>query len=107
MMFQKRLKILLKTATALASYARREGLGASVAGGPTAGEVAAALGTALMLAAVGGWAGLLALVLAMAASGGFLLYMVRRVGGYTGDGLGAMAQLGEIAVMLTLAGAWA
>jgi adenosylcobinamide-GDP ribazoletransferase len=50
---------------------------------------------------------MLALVLAMAASGGFLFYMTRRVGGYTGDGLGAMAQLGEIAAMLVLAGAWA
>ena len=29
------------------------------------------------------------------------------IGGYTGDGLGAMAQLGEIAVMVVLAGAWA
>jgi adenosylcobinamide-GDP ribazoletransferase len=32
---------------------------------------------------------------------------VRRVGGYTGDGLGAVAQLGEIAVLVVLAGAWA
>ena len=94
-------------ATALASYARRDGLGGSLADGAGGIEVAAALGTALMLAVVGGWAGLLALVLAMAVSGGFLLYMVRRVGGYTGDGLGAMAQLGEIAVMVVLAGAWA
>jgi adenosylcobinamide-GDP ribazoletransferase len=46
-------------------------------------------------------------VLALAVAGGFLRYMVRRVGGYTGDGLGAMAQLAEIAVMLVLAGAWA
>ncbi len=53
-----------------------------------------------------GW-GLLALVLALAATGGFLLYLVRRVGGYTGDGLGAIAQLGEIAVLVVLAGAWA
>ena len=94
-------------ATALASYARREGLGASVAGGASGVELAAALGTALVLGVVGGWPGLLALGLAMAVAGGFLLYMVRRVGGYTGDGLGAMAQLGEIAVMVVLAGAWA
>ncbi len=73
----------------------------------TAIEVAAALGTALVLGIAGGWPGLLALVLAMAVTGGFLLYMVRRVGGYTGDGLGAVAQLGEITVMVVLAGAWA
>jgi adenosylcobinamide-GDP ribazoletransferase len=94
-------------ATALASYARREGLGSSVAGGAGALEVAAALGTALVLGVAGGWPGLLALGLAMAVAGGFLRYMVHRVGGYTGDGLGAMAQLGEIAVMVVLAGAWA
>jgi adenosylcobinamide-GDP ribazoletransferase len=94
-------------ATALASYARREGLGGSLAGGAGVIEVAAALGTALVLGIIGGWPGLLALVLALAATGGFLLYMVRRVGGYTGDGLGAIAQLGEIAVLVVLAGAWA
>ena len=100
-------RAVMVPATALASYARREGLGASVAGGASGVELAAALGTALVLGVVGGWPGLLALGLAMAVAGGFLLYMVRRVGGYTGDGLGAMAQLGEIAVMVVLAGAWA
>ena len=100
-------RAVMVPATALANYARREGLGASVAGGASAVELAAALGTALVLGVVGGWPGLLALGLAMAVAGGFLLYMVRRVGGYTGDGLGAMAQLGEIAVMVVLAGAWA
>ena len=94
-------------ATALASSARRDGLGASLAGGAGVIEVAAALGTALVLGLIGGWPGLLALVLALALAGGFLFYLVRRVGGYTGDGLGAMAQLGEIAVMVVLAGAWA
>ena len=94
-------------ATALASYARPEGLGRGLAGGAGVIEVTAALGTALVLGIVGGWPGLLALVLALAVTGGFLLYMVRRVGGYTGDGLGAMAQLGEIAVLVVLAGAWA
>ena len=100
-------RAMMVPATALAGYARREGLGGSLAGGAGGVEVAAALGTALVLGLVGGWAGMLALVLAMAASGGFLFYMTRRVGGYTGDGLGAMAQLGEIAAMLVLAGAWA
>ncbi len=100
-------RAMIVPATALASYARREGLGGSLAGGAGGIEVAAALGTALLLGIVGGWAGLLALGLALALAGGFLFYMVRRVGGYTGDGLGAVAQLGEIAVMVVLAGAWA
>jgi adenosylcobinamide-GDP ribazoletransferase len=100
-------RAMMVPATALAGYARREGLGGSLAGGAGGVEVSAALGTALVLGIVGGWAGLLALVLAAAVSGGFLFYMTRRVGGYTGDGLGAMAQLAEITAMLVLAGAWA
>ncbi len=69
--------------------------------------MAAALGTARVLGIVGGWRGLLALAVALAVTGGFLILMVRRIGGYTGDGLGAMAQLGEITVLIVLAGAWA
>jgi len=99
-------RALMVPATALAGYARTEGLGRSVAGGAGPVEVLAALGTALVLALVGGWAGLVALVLAAGIAGGFLLFLVHRIGGYTGDGLGAIAQLGEIAVMLVLAGAW-
>jgi adenosylcobinamide-GDP ribazoletransferase len=99
-------RALMVPATALAGYARTEGLGRSVAGGAGAVEVLAAIGTALVLALVGGWAGLIALVLAMAVAAAFLFLLVRRIGGYTGDGLGAIAQLGEIAAMVVLAGAW-
>jgi adenosylcobinamide-GDP ribazoletransferase len=93
-------------ATALAGYARTEGLGRSVAAGAGPVEVLAALGTALVLAVVGGWAGLIALGLATAAAACFLFLLVRRIGGYTGDGLGAIAQIGEIAAIVVLAGAW-
>ncbi|HUF87560.1 MAG TPA: adenosylcobinamide-GDP ribazoletransferase [Thermohalobaculum sp.] len=92
---------------ALTRYARPEGAGALVARGAGSAEVAAALATALLLALIGGWAGLGALLLAALVAAAFLGWMVRRIGGYTGDGLGAVAQLGEIAVMVTLAGAWA
>jgi adenosylcobinamide-GDP ribazoletransferase len=91
-------------ATALAAYARDQGMGRSVAGGAGPVELALALGTALILAALGGWAGMLALALALALAGVFLIYLTRRIGGYTGDGLGAIAQLGEITVLVTLAG---
>jgi len=100
-------RALMVPATALAGYARAEGLGRAVAGGAGPVELIAALGTALILAVIGGWPGLLALALALAVAGGVLFLLIRRVGGYTGDGLGAMAQLGEIVVMMTLAGAWA
>jgi adenosylcobinamide-GDP ribazoletransferase len=100
-------RAVMVPATALADYARPDGLGSQVAAGAGVREIAAALGTALVFALVGGWAGILALVLALGVAGGFLFYLVRRVGGYTGDGLGAMAQLGEITAILVLAGAWA
>ncbi len=100
-------RAVMVPATALARYARAEGVGALVARGAGFTEVAGALGTAFVLATAGGWAGLLALCMALVVTGAFLVYLVRRIGGYTGDGLGGMAQLGEITVMVTLAGAWA
>lgn len=100
-------RALMVPATALARYARAEGVGAMVARGAEPTEVGAALATALVLGLLGGWAGLLALVLAMVVAGAFLAYMAQRIGGYTGDALGAIAQLGEVTVMVTLAGAWA
>ena len=100
-------RAMMVPATALARYARPEGTGALVARGTGVAELAVALGTALVLALMAGWPGLVALVLAAAAAGAFLVWMVRRIGGYTGDGLGAIAQLGEVTVMLTLAGSWA
>lgn len=100
-------RAMMVPATALARYARAEGTGALVARGAGPVEVLVALGSALLLALIGGWAGLLALMLTALVTAAFLGWMVRRVGGYTGDGLGAIAQLGEITVMLTLAGSWA
>ncbi len=100
-------RAMMVPATALASYARSEGTGALVARGAGPVEVAVALGTALALALPGGWGGLAALVMALAAGAGFLWYLVCRIGGYTGDGLGAIAALGEVAAMVMLAGYWA
>ena len=99
-------RAMMVPATALAAYARPEGVGALVARGAGPGEVGLALGTALVLAVLGGWAGILALALAAAVAAALLAWMVRRIGGYTGDGLGAIAQAGEVTVMLVLAGAW-
>jgi len=99
-------RAMMVPATALVGYARAEGLGRSVAGGAGPVDLLVALGTALVLAVIGGWPGLVALALALAVTGRFLFFLTRRIGGYTGDGLGAMAQLGEITVIVVLAGAW-
>ncbi|HUS53135.1 MAG TPA: adenosylcobinamide-GDP ribazoletransferase [Thermohalobaculum sp.] len=100
-------RAMMVPATAMATYARPEGLGSGFAAGARNGEVVVAMGTALALGILGGWAGMVALALAMVVSDVFLNYMTRRIGGYTGDGLGMMAQLGEIAVLVSLALTWA
>jgi adenosylcobinamide-GDP ribazoletransferase len=37
----------------------------------------------------------------------FFLRLNQRLGGYTGDGLGAMQQIAEITALIVLAGFWA
>lgn len=78
-------------------YARDRGTG-SLAKGVGGREVALALAFAVVVAvATGGLGALLAAavvgVLAMA-------FLYRRLGGYTGDGLGAICQLGEVTVIV-------
>lgn len=88
-------------------YARPEGLGKLASG-----EVSDASFTIGLLIAfcagflIGGFAGLVSVSLAMVFAWGFLQYLKRRLGGFTGDGLGAMQQIAEITIMITLAGFW-
>ncbi|SFH68924.1 adenosylcobinamide-GDP ribazoletransferase [Albimonas pacifica] len=87
-----------------AGYARAEGAAASVAGGMPGGAFpASVLLAALVCGAAAGWAGLAALAAAYLAATAVLARLLRRLGGYTGDGLGAMEQAGEIAALLVLA----
>jgi adenosylcobinamide-GDP ribazoletransferase len=84
--------------------ARAEGLGAA-AGTPRMALAAAALviGTAITLAALGPGRGVLAIGLAGSALFGLGVAARRRIGGYTGDVLGAFQQIGEIVMLLTTA----
>jgi adenosylcobinamide-GDP ribazoletransferase len=100
-------RALMVPATALAPYARSEGLGGGLRAGAGPAEIAAALGTAGVLALLCGQAGALALAAAAATGYALLRLMRARLGGYTGDGLGALAALGETAALVALAGAWA
>jgi adenosylcobinamide-GDP ribazoletransferase len=81
--------------------ARDDGLGAG-AGRPPAGVVAAALAIALaiILAALGPVAGGVALGLAAATVALAAAVARQRIGGYTGDVLGAHQQIGEITILL-------
>jgi adenosylcobinamide-GDP ribazoletransferase len=67
-----------------------------------AGSVAAALIAALAL----GWSALPAALAAAATTGVAGLFFRARLGGYTGDCLGAANQLTELCVLMTLAAGW-
>ena len=86
-------------------YARAEGLGKPDAAGVDDRDCMIAMLTTLAICAVAGWASLLALLLAAAAAWLMLRVLVRKVGGYTGDGLGAIEQSAEAGALLAFA-AW-
>ncbi|TYO88446.1 adenosylcobinamide-GDP ribazoletransferase [Oceanicella actignis] len=99
-------RALMTGALAASDYARPTGAAAGAAG-VTRAEAGAALGLALAIAAALGGAGAVAACGAGLVAGLWMLRLLkRRLGGHTGDGLGAIEQLGEIAVMTTLAGLW-
>lgn len=88
------------------SYARPTGAAASAAGA-SAPEAAIAAATALLAGAVfGGLAGLAAVAAALVLGLLWLSYVSGRLGGYTGDALGAGEQIGQIAALIILAGVW-
>ncbi len=80
---------------------RRDGLGAS-AGTPSRSVVLTALGMAavITIAALGPWAGLLAVALGGVSACAVGSLARRQIGGYTGDVLGALEQSVEIAVLI-------
>jgi adenosylcobinamide-GDP ribazoletransferase len=84
--------------------ARTDGLG-TAAGRPRAPLAIAALGIGLLItsAALGPRRGAIAFGLAGAAVFALGVLAHRRIGGYTGDVLGAFQQLVEIVVLLTAA----
>ena len=88
-------------------YARPEGLGRSASGEMEDRDFFTCIAIAAAIAIVLGWiAGVLAAICGFGIAWIFLSYLNHRIGGYTGDGLGAMQQLSEILVLLVLAGAW-
>ncbi|MEX2518461.1 MAG: adenosylcobinamide-GDP ribazoletransferase [Paracoccaceae bacterium] len=98
-----RAAIVLILATG--AYARAEGL---ASGAASAGrrECLIAVFVALAAGALAGLAGVCAVFAALAAARVWLACLTRRLGGYTGDGLGAAEQLAQIVAFLVLAGAW-
>jgi adenosylcobinamide-GDP ribazoletransferase len=97
-------RAFLPAALSALAPARADGLGAG-AGRPRPRQVAAAaaLGGAIALMALGPLRGLLALALAAAAIAAAAGLAERRIGGYTGDVLGAFQQIGEIVILFAAA----
>lgn len=94
----------ITTALTFSSYARRQGTGSLVAAGIDKGQWSVAIAISALLAALFcGWAGLAAAIAALIAAALFLLYFEARIGGYTGDCLGAMQQIGEATCLILLA----
>ncbi|HEY4748490.1 MAG TPA: adenosylcobinamide-GDP ribazoletransferase, partial [Steroidobacteraceae bacterium] len=84
--------------------ARSDGLSAA-AGAPTGGRAAAAIliGVVLLLVALGLRTGLTALVLLLASVAIMAWLSRRKIGGQTGDVLGALEQAAECLVLLVAA----
>lgn len=109
---------LSRTAMGLAAvrlrYARSEGGLASALRpahppGPTAGLAAAGGGLVLAVAAAAVWqpiGGPASLAAAGAGAGAVLLLAQRRIGGFTGDVLGAAGMVGETCGLVAAAGSW-
>lgn len=90
--------------------ARPGGLGAAVAGSTPIWQVGLAVTVGAVVAALGGvvagvapWRGVLAVLLALLASGTVLWRCVRRLGGITGDVLGACVEAATLGALLALA----
>jgi len=94
-------RALLAAVMWVLSPARADGLGAG-AGRPGSVAVIAALlvAFAVGVAALGPMHGLVAIAIAAAAVAAAAAIAHRRIGGYTGDVLGALQQIGEIAILL-------
>jgi len=88
------------------TYARTDGLGKQADNMPHSAFITS-IAAAVMIAALCGWLwGIIALCFGFIAAWLFLKRLEVRLGGYTGDGLGAMEQIAEIIILITLAGAW-
>ena len=90
-----------------ADYARPEGLGKLAAGHISANGFGVAIILPLAVALViGSLLGTTSAVLGLLSGWCLMKYFVYRIGGYTGDCLGAVQQVAEITVLVSLVGFW-
>lgn len=90
-------------AAGLAPYARPEGTGRIVIGATTPSQAGgAAVGLVVLGGIAAGWPGLLASLMALGITAALTRLAVAKLGGITGDVLGAVIELGELAVLVGL-----
>lgn len=88
-------------------YARPEGVAGDLMAGLSWQRVGLAAGICAVIAlAAGGWWGLLLLPLSVGLVVGFTALYRAKLGGVTGDGLGAVCVAGELLTLLLLTAAW-
>lgn len=99
-------RAMIAPTLAFGRYARDQGLASSVTD-VTMTEAAIAVTLAMCIAmSAGPVLGLGAVAAAIVAAVMMYVLLVRRLGGYTGDGLGAVQQVSEIAILLFFAAHW-
>jgi adenosylcobinamide-GDP ribazoletransferase len=96
-------------AITLTEYARDNGLGDSVKNGTDTNQLYTALGIAVAIAfilavASGHYLIIFAPIVSIGVAWAVMQYVKSRIGGYTGDSLGAMEQITEITIMIALVG---
>ena len=97
-------RMAIPPALALARYARDDGLATGLAAGASRRDLGIALASGALIVLLGAGPPGLAAMLGAALAAGILLWrLVVRIGGYTGDGLGAIEQVAEITGLVVLA----
>ena len=106
-MFGVRARAVVAVAPARLHYARDSGLASAFAGGRGGWLPLAALVPAIALAAVAmGWPGVATVAATIAASVVVLAFARSRLGGFTGDVLGASILVGETAGLVVASARW-
>jgi adenosylcobinamide-GDP ribazoletransferase len=96
-------RTLILVAAGLAPYARREGTGRTIVEATTVVDsLWSVVGTLAFGAILAGEVGLLASVLALLVAWGLTHLATQKLGGVTGDILGAVVELSELAYLVTL-----
>ena len=89
------------------AYARPKGLGKLAAGETSVNNFVVAIALPLVVALIiGSLGGITAAALGLLSGWCLLKYFEHRIGGYTGDCLGAIQQVAEVTILIALAGFW-